>query len=261
MSKPFFERLKEYYEKVGAVLRGEADAASIFLNTTDIGMERERVYGEFLKGHLPTSCNVTYGGFLFDMKGRESRQIDIIVTVDSCPQYNPVSDGGVGKSFSCVEGTLGIVSVKSNLDSRNLEDALMNIASIPPTEPLGQREMPLLKIQDYEDWPFKILFAFDGISRDALQDTMFKVLNREKIPISRAPNLIHVAGKYILVRTGPEGAKTREGDDIPANAFFPTTDSTDVFGLCQAIHNIQKRSLMAKFVLFNYSEIVDNLPF
>lgn len=62
MPNEFYIRLKKYYTKVGEVLRGEADIASIFPNPTDIGMSRERVYAEFLRSHLPSCCNVLYGG-------------------------------------------------------------------------------------------------------------------------------------------------------------------------------------------------------
>lgn len=61
--KPFFERLKEYFDQVNAVLRGEASSASIFPNTSDIGLAREAIYAKFLKSHLPTNCNVLFGGF------------------------------------------------------------------------------------------------------------------------------------------------------------------------------------------------------
>lgn len=40
MSQPFFVRLKDYYQKIGTVLRGEAEAANIFPNPTDIGITR-----------------------------------------------------------------------------------------------------------------------------------------------------------------------------------------------------------------------------
>jgi hypothetical protein len=49
MAKNFFVRLRSYYLKVAEVLRGEADAASVFANTTDVGISRELTYAEFLK--------------------------------------------------------------------------------------------------------------------------------------------------------------------------------------------------------------------
>ncbi|MHA1572078.1 MAG: hypothetical protein ACTSWM_09665 [Alphaproteobacteria bacterium] len=35
LQRTFYDRLRDYYIKVGEVLRGEADAASIFPNTTE----------------------------------------------------------------------------------------------------------------------------------------------------------------------------------------------------------------------------------
>ncbi len=76
MPTNFFIRLREYYVKVAEVLRGDADAASIFPNSTDVGMSRERVYADFLKQHAPSKCNVFLGGFLFDEDGSESKQME-----------------------------------------------------------------------------------------------------------------------------------------------------------------------------------------
>ncbi len=69
MDGQFFHRLREYYLNVAAVLSGEAKIASIFPNTTDIGMSRECVYIDFLKQHVPSKCNVFLGGFLFGEDG------------------------------------------------------------------------------------------------------------------------------------------------------------------------------------------------
>ena len=44
--KKFIDRLHVYYESVARVLRGEAEVASIFPNTTDKGRFRERVSGK-----------------------------------------------------------------------------------------------------------------------------------------------------------------------------------------------------------------------
>lgn len=47
MTQPFYDRLGTYFRKVGEVLRGEADTAAIFPNSTDLGMSRERIYADF----------------------------------------------------------------------------------------------------------------------------------------------------------------------------------------------------------------------
>src|SRR5688572_3026378 len=126
MPADFFTRLREYYLDVAKVLRGEANAASIFPNTADKGLTRENVYVEFLHQHAPSKCNVFLGGFLFDENGAESKQLDIIVTTDTAPRFDLHKRSG--KSFCPVEGALGVFSVKSNLNKNELFDALAGIA-------------------------------------------------------------------------------------------------------------------------------------
>ena len=120
LAQDFFLRLRDYYLKVAEVLRGEAEAATVFRNTTDIGASRERIYADFLRQHAPSKCNVFLGGFLFQADGSESRQLDIIVTTDTAPRYDFHNQDGGGKSFSPVEGTLAVASIKSTLDGAQL---------------------------------------------------------------------------------------------------------------------------------------------
>ena len=159
MAGPFYQRLRDYYLNVAAVLRGEARAASIFPNTTDIGMSREQVYAEFLRQHAPSKCNVIFGGFLFGEDGSESGQLDVLVTTDTTPRFNFHNKDGHGKSFSPVEGTLGVASIKSMLNKNELEDALSGIAAIPPSASLEGRVSFALSIKNYDDWPYKIIYA------------------------------------------------------------------------------------------------------
>ena len=120
MPKKFYDRLREYYQMVGEVLRGEAKASAIFPNASDIGDRRERIYAEFLRNHLPASCNILFGGFLFNIDGDESKQLDLIISSGTSPQYKMAESNSDGKAFSCIEGCLGVVSVKSTLDSKQL---------------------------------------------------------------------------------------------------------------------------------------------
>ena len=245
MPKPFYDRLNDYFEQVGCVLRGEADAASIFPNTTDIGMARERIYADFLRTHLPSSCNVQFGGFLFGLDGQESRQIDVIVTADVCPQFNFSNRDGRGKTFSCVDGALAVASLKSNLDTSHLHDALDNLASIPPKTPLDGRVLPSLNIPDYPIWPFKIIYAPRGISLETLSMSLLTYyVERPETPQTDRPNLIHVAGQGCIIRQG---------------AWRVLWDSTDVVGLLYAITNIQSTVVAARHILFNYHDLLHKI--
>lgn len=260
MPRPFYERLKEYYSTVGEVLRGEADAASIFPNSTDIGMSRERTYAEALRLHLPSSCNVLFGGFLFDQDGKESKQLDILITDDSSLQFNFRNPDGSGKSFACIDGCVGVVSVKSNLDSTELVNSLENIASIPDKQALLDGQHPFGNIDNYEDWPYKIIYASDGIALLTLKDSLNEFyVEHPEIPNRKRPNLIHVAGKYVIARIGPKGRTTTRGKDLEPNTFFGVVGSPDVFALFEATVRIQEVVIASRLIIHQYGTMYDKM--
>ncbi|HZX14241.1 MAG TPA: DUF6602 domain-containing protein [Thermodesulfobacteriota bacterium] len=202
--------------------------------------------------------------FFFNFTGHESKQIDVIVTNDVCPQYNLTNPNGQGKTFACIEGALAVASIKSNLDSKELIDSLENLASLPQKAKLGNRAIPLLNISEanYDDWPFKIIYASSGVSIDTLLDTINEFYTKNpSIPTTQQPNLIHVAGKYNVVRIPTGGVKTRDGTAIPENTFYQQSDTTDVYALAYAIQKIQEYALLSRYILFHYDEILENMPF
>ncbi len=194
MPQLFTDRFVAYFQTVANVLKGSADASSVFPNPTDIGTNREKIYGSFLAQHLPTFCNVTYGGFLFNVNGAESKQIDIIITSAFAPQYRFFDQDGSGKSFAYVDGSLGVAEVKSFLDKTELVRALEGFASIPQHLPMtNDRVYPQVNGADFENWPLKILFACDG----STLETNWGHLNdfysgHPDIPLNRRPDIIHV---------------------------------------------------------------------
>lgn len=265
MSKPFYDRLKDYYEKVATVLRGEADSASIFPNSSDIGLARENVYIEFLRAHAPTRCNIFLGGFLFDMEGNESRQLDVIITNDTTPQFNFHNKDGSGKAFANVEGTLGAVSIKSTLDGAQINDALEGIASIPPVGSLVGREVPGIEVKGYDDWPLKIVYASNGISAKTLMMHIFAFYKlRPHIPFSRRPNIIHVAGKYVLLRTTAAmqdlGAKHHGVEPTLQDGNFNILEvGSDLQGIQWVIQGLQERAVASNFILWNYGSMINEV--
>lgn len=261
MTEPFFYRFAEYFSEVGKILRGEADAASIFPNPTDVGTTREKIYAEFLRLHLPSSCNVVFGGFLFDQEGHESKQIDIIIYNDSSLRFNLYNKDGIGKSFSCIDGCVGAFSVKSKLDSRELIDSLENISSIPNKQPIEGKIPPILSIPNYEDWPYKVIYATDGIQLGSILETLenfYKVNNH--ISINLRPNLIHVSGKYAIVRIGEKGALTRDKTSIPPHTFYGIVEVSDVFALYNVISTIQRNAFASQLIQYDYLEMIDKIP-
>lgn len=263
MPANFYTRLRNYYLKVGEVLRGVADAASIFPNTTDIGESRERVYAEFLLQHAPSKCNVFLGGFLFHMDGSESKQLDVIITTDTTPQYNFHNRDGGGKSFSPVEGTLGVASIKSSLDKAQLFDALGGIASIPPTE-LNPQVSFGLSITNYEDWPYKIVYASNGLK----PETILKHLNdyysvHTEIPICRRPHIVHVAGSCVLFRAiagmSSHDRPTGQNTQLELGKFYLYTLDPDLQAIVWVLNGLQQRATASTHIMFEYGDLINRM--
>jgi hypothetical protein len=255
--KPFHSRLKEYFTKVGKVLQGQSDAAAIFPNPTDVGMSREKVYAEFLRQHLPSSCNICLGGFLFDQEGNESLQIDIIITNDSSLKFDLHNPDGSGKSFRCVDGCIGVVSSKSNLNTAELENALENFASLNRTkkQSIESIKNPFINLVSYAEWPLKIIYALKGARKETILDAVNNFYQKNKdIPFYCRPNLIHVAGRYFISRA-----------KIPKNTFWTVPDSNptndDIIALLWVVIEIQKIAIASNHILYNYRSILEKIPF
>jgi hypothetical protein len=264
MVQNFFHRLRSYYEDVARVLRDEASSASIFPNSSDIGTSRESIYAEFLRQHAPAKCNVFFGGFVFGKDGSESRQLDIIVTTDTTPKFNFHNKVGTGKSFSPVEGTLGVISIKSTLDKNQLDDALAGIASVPPTSSLEGRTSFLVTVKNYDDWPYKIIYSSKGISGNALLGHLNQYfVDHPEIPFSRRPNLIHVSGKYVIVRAVPGitlfDTQTNNYNALEVGTFHLLDRESDIQGLAMAIYQLQVRASASAHISFSYDELINSL--
>ena len=264
MAQDFHTRLYDYYEKVAKVLRGEADVASVFPNPSDVGGVREKVYANFLCQHAPSKCNVFLGGFLFHANGSESKQMDVIVTTDTTPRFNFYNPNGGGKAFAPVEGTLGVASIKSTLDKAKLFNALTGIASIPPTTSIEGRISITLKLSDYDDWPYKILYASKGLESSTLLDHLDTFYTEHSnVPLNRRPHLIHVAGKYVLLR-GVKGlsiVSTAQGRDKESEIgkFHLFTRNPDLQGIIGALNGLQQNATASTHIMYSYCEVFNNM--
>jgi hypothetical protein len=253
MSGKFYERLANYYDTVAKVLRGEAQPAAIFPNNPDKGLNREQVYCKFLKQHAPAKCSIKLGGFLFQEDGSESRQLDLIVITDTAPQFDFYHEHG-GKTFACVEGALGVFSIKSYLDKNQLFEALGNLASIPPTHEIGGKLSSLSSILDYADWPYKFVYASDGMAPDTLLSHLGDYYEAHpEIPFSRRPNVIHIAGKAVVVRSREDGwnVEDDDGSEIPTGVFVLMRDDADVKAIMWTIHLLHTAAIRSTHLLYD----------
>lgn len=263
MSAPFYDLLANYYAAVGKVLRGEAAPASIFPNASDIGSNREIAYATFLKQHVPSKCEVRFGGFLFHEDGAVSKQLDVIVTTDTAARFDFNNEHGHAKTFSCVEGTLAVFSIKSNLGKEQLYEALLNLASIPPTRSIKDRIPPKFVIADYEDWPYKFIYASDGMSAQMLNQHLNSFYaDHSDIPVSRRPNMIHVAGKHFTMRAKPHGwtfSLDTVENAVPPDHFGTMQEEPDVQAIMWMQHYLQLAAETSTQILFSSGHMLEGV--
>lgn len=243
MAKSFYERLNSYYGAVGKVLLGQAETASIFPNTSDIGICREWIYARFLKAHLPTNCNVILGGFLFNTAGEESYQMDVLIITNKCPQYNMLNDEGLGKSFSAVEGTAAVASLKSKIDKKSIFDALKNIGSVPDF---------VYGAAKRNDSLFKIVYAPTGISAKLALQYINEYYQKNPTDSGRMIDLLHVPGKYFISRLDV-------GKSHKVQKNYTITPDLKFHGLAVAISHIQHAVYVSTTAGYNFSLILKKL--
>lgn len=258
--EPFFTRLRDYWENVGKALRGESDVASVFPNSTDVGTARERLYVEFLRAHVPAFCTVSMGGFVFGEDGSESKQIDVLVAAGSSLRFDFNNRNGDGKSFCSVDGLVAAVSLKSRLDGKEIREGVQNLASIPAVQPIGQRYFPMgPRIENYESWPFKVLYAPDGVTVETAEQHLLQAVHG--IPPTRWPDVVHVSGKYVITKIPVDGKFSNDdGTPLPANTLFRQTTRTDAWGFMQVIERIQTIEQHMRLMLFSHEHLINNMP-
>jgi len=259
MDKNIFNRLEQYYAELATVLRGEAGAAALFPNSTDVGMSRENTYAKILETHLPNCCNVYKGGFVYDENGNESKQMDLIIVNNRAIQFNFFNQDVAGKSIACIDGCVGVASIKSQLDARNIKDALLNIASLPDKCLINNS--PLINLTQYNYWPYKIVYATDGVSIETAKQTIdsFYIENKS-IPLHKRPDMIHVLGKYVAILLKDDRNILRDGTELPHGVYFFQTHRPDEFSLPRAITQMHNLVECQNHMIYNFNWILDKLP-
>ena len=258
MANDVFGKLAEHYASVAQELSSQAQQAGVLANATATGTEREDVYRKFLERHLPRTCDVFLGGYVFDMLGRSSSQIDVIVTGGNVPRFE-MSSGN--RYIAPLEGTIGVAEIKSQLTKQSLYEALEGCASIPPMPDPEGIGAPYLHLSEasWKDTPYKIVFAYDGIAMDTVCAHIFDFYEHNSdIPAFRRPNIVHVLNKYLIVRpvsgitlSPPDGEpQPEEGQLYPVGSG----SEADVSALILTLLTLQKGAFTSPHLMYNFDE-------
>lgn len=136
------------------------------------------------------------------------------------------------------------------------------------TLPLEGRVVFGLTLKNYEDWPYKVIYASDGISGETLLSHINAYyLHHSDIPIFRRPNLIHVSGKYVIFRViqgmSVWDINTHENKKLEEGTFHLFTTDSDIQGIVWLLDGLQQRATASTYILYKYGEIinrVNNIP-
>jgi hypothetical protein len=180
---------------------------------------------------------VVKGGFLFDQEGNESDQLDLIVTGDTSMRFELLAQDGHGKTFACIDGCLAVVSIKSKLTKDTLFDALQNLATIPEKLPWSSVGSPQVHLPLYDELPYKVIYASDSLKYETIKMHLEDFYNTHPdIPSRKRPNLIHVAGKYVIMRIDEEGQHDPDGVLLPKHTYWGSQTQPDLLGLVARRH-------------------------
>lgn len=198
-------KISQYFESAcEAMLHERKGRARLFDNPADIGDAAEETYRTFLAQHIPAICDILQGGYVFDVEGNRSRQMDIIVHSGNTHSFRD----DTGPACATLEGTLADIEVASFLDTRKIDDELEKFAFIPPTREyrgIGNREA-FSQTPGLEEWwfdtPLKVVVAFEGVSASSALDRInsFYSVN-DHVPFTRRVNVIHMLTRYCIVKS------------------------------------------------------------
>ena len=264
MSPDVFGQLKDHYVSVAKELSSQASQAGLLKNPTGIGTGREEVYRAFLERHLPKMCDIFLGGYVFDLKGNASSQIDVIVTAGNTPRFHMAT----GERFIApLEGTIAVAEVKSRLDKPTLYDALKDCAEIPPMpEPSGVIS-PYLRVSRalWDDIPYKVILAFDAVDKETLYQHITAFYEENTIiPVERRPNIIHVVEKYFLIRLPPnaqvmnsDGTISSEQPNVGQYRWFDT--GPDAMAIAWTLDAIRANAFIAQNSMYKYDSWINKI--
>ena len=264
MAKDAYAELVNYFDGVVEQMLSEARQSGALRNPADVGGGREDVFRRFLERHLPRSCEVSRGGYLFDLQGRESRQIDVIVTSGPTPRFEMPSQG---KAIAPLEGTVAVAEVKSRLDGERLHQALENFASIPRSAP-EKAVAPYLKKREKEfwwDWPYKVVVGYDAIDKETLFRHLVEFYEANpQVPHECRPTLIYALGKYVMCRIAPgmkvlesDGSVASEQPEVGQYRWFD--NSPDLIATAFMLTGIQERAFLANHMIWKYDQWISRL--
>jgi hypothetical protein len=151
------------------------------------------------------------------------------------------------------------LSVKSELNIKELYNSIDNLASIPLEKRL--KINPQLKDGEIlaKQLPLKIVFAYKGIKVDNILEGISKFANEHNLSVEQWPDMIIVNNSYLIWKVGPKGLTGFGGTTLKYGSFVAESESKYIGGLAllQMLTKIQKISNFGTTILMSFDAYVD----
>lgn len=197
MSSPQ-DRLKKYFISYANKLM--LDFESILDDHPgDIGDNREQAIEIFLRQHLPPIFQIYRGGKVIDSAGNESTQADIIICNSFIPRLCTEM-----KTLFFVEGVMGVVECKSNLNKEKLQECVKACRELKQLNKVFEYQNEVYYKQEYSYKLDKVYFsvmAYDSPSIDTVAKNLLNFNKELEIDTFSEIDCICVINKGVMFKT------------------------------------------------------------
>ena len=210
-------RLLQAVRNEAARIEAHVKDSNLFGHMGDRGTFREGIISNFLRPFLP-ECYGLDSGEVFSEDGSQSAEIDIVL-YDAI--FSTALFRGAKKMLFPAESVFGSIEVKSRLDSKELQIAIGNIASVKQRSRASSDMMDLLPFLRLEVGPtlgydaakrnayLGFIFGYQGISPDLVVRELNGRLTADSKAKQYLPDFVFVANPgYMVARTSTENGRT-----------------------------------------------------
>ncbi|WP_276254783.1 DUF6602 domain-containing protein [Halomontanus rarus] len=205
----------------------------------EIGTAREEALRTMLESYLPQRCGVDTG-FVIDSDGNESNQIDIVIFDRN---YSPVFEIVNEKRYFPCETVLAVGEVKTEVNTRQLEDSFEKIESVKALNRAGAKKMigpgafgERLEENKHIDQIFGFIFSKGSMNIDTLVEKYVEQLEERERNLW--PNYFCDYNNVNIGYHGTYDQRSYLGADAMGAEGIYTTESEEMnFGLFHAVLN------------------------
>lgn len=131
------------------------------------------------------------------------------------------------------------------------------------TQSLEGRISFAVEIKDYDDWPYKVIYSTDGIAGNTLLSHLNTFYEEHpEILICRRPHLIHVAGKYVIMRA-VRGMSLRKAsgeiEQIELGTYRLIIKDPDLQGIVWVLNSLQQNASASIEILYSYVDLINKV--